>query len=263
MRKLIFILGIFAFIASSCKQTATAQIETLDVVEETNHDVIEEEDSDFLLEKILKQLHISAKERELELITQKELPYMKGNSVFVIPKIVNGDEYDVEIFDVYVLIVENETGKIIRNFYEKEGLVSDAVHLENIEIDTAPYRLNSETRAFGVRVNYRGSSRSNPYSSEEISLFIPRGDSSLARVLKDYKIAGFGGEWDTNCEGAFTETKSVLIMSNQQTCGFYNIEVKSTITDTVNELTEENDCDYEETVEYDSQILRYIDGEYK
>jgi hypothetical protein len=259
MKKTVLIFGIFALIVSGCNQIMKGQVETLDVTEGISREQEEDFDS-ALLGTILKQLHISVKECDYELITQKELPYMKSNSVFVIPQIVYIDEDDTKVFDAYIVIVENETGKIIHHFYEKEAWTSDAIRLDNIEIDTAPYRLNKNTRAFGIRLKYIGSTRPNPYASTEISLFIPR-ENSLVRILKDYKIYEFGGEWDTNCEGGFSTTESIFIMSNEQTNGFYNIEVKSTITDAVNELIDD-DCIEEKTVTQNIQTLRYVNGNY-
>ena len=255
-------LSIFAFIVSGYKQVAKA--ETLDVAE----GIINEQEEDLgLLLAILNQLNISATEYELECVAQKELPYMKGHSVFVIPKIVKIDDteyYAATTLDVYILIVENETGKIIHHFYEKDSGGEYAVYFEHIEIDTAPYRLNNDTRAFGVRVSYNAHSRLHPYLREEISLFIPYGNL-LVRVLKDYGIDGYRGEWDDHCEGEFIRTRSILTMSKEQTNGFYNIDVESTIENTVISLFDEDgwDCDTEETVTQSSQTLRYIDGEYK
>ena len=209
-----------------------------------------------IFQNILKQLNISEDECETDLAVQKQLPYMQGYSAFVIPKIVEqGEGY--KIFDVYILIVENETGKITHKFYQEEGWISDAISLENIKIDTARYRLNNDTRAFGVRCFYTGNSRPNPYSSEEISLFILR-ENTLVQVLNNYRVNEYRGDWNMDCDGEFIETKSVLAMSNEQTNGFYNIEIKSTITETIRD-----ECVDEVKVRQETKTLRYINGEYR
>ena len=264
MKRILFILSIVTLFVSACGQATKKQAETVVVTETTNNEVVlneQEENSDFvLLDKILEQLNISANEYDYELMAQKQLPYMKSHSVFIIPKIVDKDEYDGKTFDAYILIVENETGKITNKFYEKESWISDAVRLENIEIDTAPYRLNDDTRAFGVRVKYTGSSRANPYASEQISLFIPHEDA-LVRVLKNYEIAGFRGEWDTNCEGEFTDKKEIFVIGEDKTNGFNNIIVKYTYTTQTNTKVDDN-CIEKEEVEQGKKMLRYTDGEY-
>ncbi len=213
-----------------------------------------------IFQNVLSQLNISENECEINLLTQKQLPYIKGYSVFVIPKIGEGDD-DFKIFDAYILMIENETGKITHKFYQEKAWTSDAVRLENIEIDTAPYKLNNNTRAFGVRCFYEGSSRPNLYASEEILLFIPR-EKSLVRVLKDYIITEYHGEWDTNCEGEFTAKKGIFVIGENKTNEFYDIIVKNTYTTQTNTKVDDDCVSIEETSQ-SKETLQYVNGEYK
>ena len=144
---------------------------------------------------ILEQLDIKQDECFKELVIEKIIPYSNNESVIVIPKIakIDGEDYDANyVFDAYIAIIENKSGRIISQFFEEKAWTSDAISLYKIEIDFAHYKLNAETRAFGVKIEYSGSSRVDPYSNDEISLFIQK-DDKLERVLKNYSIKNFHG----------------------------------------------------------------------
>lgn len=209
---------------------------------------------------VLKQLNIKREDCYQELVVEKAVPYSKDKSVIVIPKIVEQDEGFVTL-DSYILIVDNRTGMILNSFHEEQAWTSDAVKLESIVVDFAPYKLNSTTRAFGIRTKYYGSSRPNPYSEEYISLFYPD-NNKLIRVLKDFTVYSYNGEWDTNCEGEFHAVNKLLIISDQQTNSFSNIIAKVTYT-TINRTLVNDDCTDEEKVEKKTEVLKLKGEEYK
>jgi hypothetical protein len=144
------------------------------------------------------------------------------------------------IQECYILIIDNKSGRILNSFSESQAWTSDAFKLESIVVDFAPYKLNSTTRAFGIRTKYHGSSRPNPMSQEYISLFYPE-NNKLIRVLEDFTIYSFDGEWNTNCNGEFHSENSLLIVSEQQTNSFNNIISKVTCTTTTKILIDD-DC---------------------
>lgn len=162
-----------------------------------------------IIDNVLSQLKIQLSDCYSDLIVKKNIPYAQDKSVLVIPEIIEKSE-DFFSCDSYILVINNETGEILNKFYESNAWISDAIRIDQISIDFAPYKLNSKTRAFGIRVLYKGSSKPNPYENEEISLFVPK-DSALIRVLRNFSISSISGEWDTNCEGKFTAEKKVLI----------------------------------------------------
>lgn len=209
---------------------------------------------------VLKKLNIKREDCYQDLVVEKILPYSKDKSVLVIPKIVEHDE-GFFILDSYIVIVDNGSGKILNLFHEDKAWTSDAVSLETIVIDFAPYKLNSTTRAFGIRTRYSGSSRPNPYSVEYISLFYPE-NNKLIRVLKDFTIYSYTGEWDTNCNGEFYSENKFLIISDEKTNNFNNIISKVTYT-TITRTFENDDCKDEEKVEKKTGVLKFKEGEYK
>jgi hypothetical protein len=212
------------------------------------------------IDKVLKQLNIQKKDCYYDLVVEQIIPYASDKSVVVIPKIIDKDENSFSC-DCYILIINNASGLIINRFFESNSLISDAVRIEKISVDFAPYRLNSTTRAFGIRILNEGDSRPNPYENEDISLFIPK-DSLLVRVLRNYSISSITGDWDTNCSGQFVTQKKILIMSNKITNNYYDIIAKSKIT-TTNMTFVNNDCKDIDTVKNKTCILKFDNNEYK
>ncbi|AWG23547.1 hypothetical protein FFWV33_03870 [Flavobacterium faecale] len=220
---------------------------------------------DVLLSKILNQLKIKKSEVNLELISEKKLPYSTDKTVIVIPKyIVNEkDEYNNYYFelDEYIIVANNITGEILYKFHQPNAWTSDAVMLTSIEIDTGLYKLNKKDRAFGIRVNYTGSSRPNPYYQTDLSLFIVQ-DNILKQVLKNLIISEFHGEWDTNCAGEFEDSKSIISIDKTQFNNFNNLILATIKTETKNIPTNE-DCVEQKKTQKTQKILKYNGTEYK
>lgn len=222
-------------------------------------------ENSLLVAEVLQQLKLEKKDIKTELFAEKILPDNPSQSVLVIPKIISNEAGIDNNFsynlDAYILIVENSSGKIINKYFESEAWISDAVMLTSIEIDTAPYLLQSNNRAFGVIVNYTGSSRPNPYSRSDLTLFTANG-KSLKPLLKNYLLAKSVGEWDTNCAGEFEDMHSILIIDKQKSNNLNNLIVKQTITKTKNFVTND-DCDEKETKTQKKLVLKFNKKEYK
>lgn len=216
-----------------------------------------------LLNQVLLQLNIKESEINMELGQDKVLPYSTEKTVLVIPKytIHETEGHDYAVMDSYIVVAENRTGKILHQFYESDAWVSDAVVLSDIEIDTALYHLNSITRAFGVRVSYIGISRPNPYNRTELSLYIPD-DVSLKRVLKNFKINNYNGEWDTNCAGESTERRSFITFDKNKTTNFQDLIIKTKIINRVTHTTDE-DCVEKSKISTSKIRLKYNGSTYK
>lgn len=217
------------------------------------------------LSTVLKQLKLKETDINMDFFTQKIIPYDKEKSILVIPKYNANekDEYDHYYFvlDAYIIVIDNATGKIIAKLIEPNAWTSDAVMLSSISIDTGLYILNKTTRAFGVRVNYSGSSRPNPYSETNLSLYT-LAKNSLHQVLKNYSISQSTGEWDTNCAGEFEYHNSTIDIDKVQNNGLNNIIVKTKSVKTINIATND-DCDSKETTkEYTSKLI-FNGKEYK
>ncbi|MEE1943637.1 hypothetical protein VRU48_00870 [Pedobacter sp. KR3-3] len=216
-----------------------------------------------LVAKVLAQLQIESNQCNEELIAEKPLPYHKELSVVVIPK-YNEKEEEFFSLDSYILVVNNQSGKIISKYFEEgttNGWTSDAVRLESIFIDTAPYKVKAGVNAFAIKLAFRGSSNPNPYSSELISIFEPRG-AKIKCLLKNFDSETSTGEWDMHCAGEFNEEVKTLSFSKTVSQGYYNIIVKNKIRHIVSTKVND-DCKKKITSKTTTKILRFKNGMYQ
>jgi len=127
-------------------------------------------------------------------------------------------------------VLSTDTGNIESHVYESAAIFSDAVKFYGLDLDTARYQVAAATRAFGVRVSYSGSSRVNPYSSTLLNLYIYDGPT-LRKVLGGLEVDKSTGEWDGNCEGNFSKTKSSVAIGKALNKGYASLEVTEKTTD--------------------------------
>lgn len=210
-----------------------------------------------LKEKVLRQLGINETEVRDELFEEKVLPYAPTQTVMAIPKLVSEDDHLFTV-DLILVVVNNQSGKIIQKFTEENYLHSDAIYVSGITIDTAPYLLSKTIRAFGIRVHYSGSSRPNPYGEDFLSLYVQEG-SILRRVLKDEVVGIYHGEWDTNCSGEFHDTKCIVSFETEMSNGYFNLVLKYKTSSTVNEPVN-GDCKEKLIGKLEKKSVFYYNG---
>lgn len=174
---------------------------------------------------VLKQLQLNSSEVHNELYTEKKMPNIENSYIIVVPVLLGKLEADGFSVKNTILITDAQ-GKIKSKYIDNTEFGSDAIMLDNFTIDTGLYKLNSTIRAFGVTANYQGSSRPNPYSSSDISLYYPEG-KTLKKVLDGYNLKTYSGEWDMDCSGEFDEDNSVIIVDQVKTNGFNNLKIKT------------------------------------
>ncbi|WP_258097355.1 hypothetical protein [Marinoscillum pacificum] len=216
-----------------------------------------------LILSALDELNLDMLQVKSDLMVYSAKPENMDQYILVIPEIV---EEATEYFTLnsHVVIVDEISGKILQRFsesHEYNGWVSDAIGLTSIDIDTAPYMVTPGHRAFGVRVSFHGMSRVNPYDKESISLFVNFGDH-LKRLLNAYTAVESRGEWDGSCEGVFTASKKVFIMSENQTDGLFDITVKNKINVSKSIEDENGECNAEDTNFTETSVLKYNGQEY-
>lgn len=238
---------------------AKLEKDSLQLMSETSEEQPEE---NTYIATALKELNINYEDCHTSYITEKVLPYDTDKSVVVIPKIAEKDEADCYSMDAYIVVIDHHTKEIVHQFYEKKAWTSDAMQFKGITIDTAPYKLNSSVRAFGVKVSYEGSSRVNPYYETLMSLFVPQG-KKLVRIMKDYPVSLSRGEFGVGCEGYSENTGTIFIMSEKQTNGYNDIITKGTIETTVYKNNDEgDDCEENISTEYKTDTIKYQEGKY-
>lgn len=197
------------------------------------------------------------------LIVSKPHPDNPDDIIIVLPEIVDeGQEY-FEL-NTHLLIINSRSGDMMQTFFESSKTnqwTSDAIRLDQIEIDTAPYLVKEDVRAFGVVVHYFGSSRVNPYYNKTLSLFI-KSDTSLKKVLHNFSIEKNTGEWNGVCEGEHESKKKTLIMSSEKTNDFFDITVKTNIVNTIDFEDEQGDCNSKDSLSTKTSILKFDGNRY-
>lgn len=221
-----------------------------------------------LLKKVLKQLALQEKDIEKRLVASKMLPYAKDKSVIVFPKYVSKSDETGYVFDAYVVVTDNLSGKILYKFYEHKAWESDAIMLEEISIDTGLFILNNETRAFGVRVRFGHSSQGYPSAETDLSLFIIE-NNTLKRVLKNYTISSYHGEFGPTCSGGYKEEMEAVIDIDKQhqSNQFNDLVISETVTTTdylkKKHPEDDQDCDEKRKMVKKTVRMRYDGSQYK
>jgi hypothetical protein len=205
-----------------------------------------------LIDNVAKNLSLKAEAIDAEFTVTKPHPENK-NVTIVLLGLPQGEEEDARTFDIYLVLADSKTGTILCSLAEKERYTSDAIRLTGFQIDTAPYKLAANVRAIGLRASYTGSSRPNPFGEETLSLYIQQG-KTFVKVLHDFVTYQSTGEWDTNCAGNFSSSKSVLVILPEKTNGYNNIQVNTKTTETENMVRNE-DCISSDTETKSSQKL--------
>ena len=220
--------------------------------------------NNFLRNQVLKQLNLKLSNIHEEFYREKKLPNKPSQTLVVIPKYrTNETDNEGHIFlelDAYIVIADSSTGKILYKFVKENAWSSDAMVLTEISIDTGLYQLNEKDRAFGIRVSYRGSSNPNPYSYTDLSLFIIQ-NNVMKRILTNYQITRFSGEWDTRCAGESEDIFGTIDMDKNKTNGFKDLMIKNEITQTKTFNTNDG-CDEKVTTKKATKYLKYNGKEY-
>jgi len=177
----------------------------------------------------------------------KPWPAYPGRSIVVLPMPRPSSEPGVTGYDLELLVIQRpdngntERDTILARAFEPNALTEDAIAIQDIRIDTGRYSLATNTRAFGIRVRYRGASRSNPYASETLQLYVAQG-SKVRKVLDEIELDMDGGEWDTTCTGHFEQVRGTLAVSRDSNEGFADLVVQRAQTESRAESQEGGEC---------------------
>ena len=154
-------------------------------------------------------------------------------------------EYPMEE-DLELFIVSLKDKKIVAHFVEKESVPNDAdaaMRFESLKIDTAKYKLNKSTVAFGLRVITDLKTRSQRGRNEAISLYVYE-NGTIKKLLDNFSVSGDSGElFDGFCTGNFGRHEDVIIVNEKQVSnGLYSLIVKSNYESFIVYNKKNNDC---------------------
>lgn len=147
-----------------------------------------------------------------------------------------GNEGDLELF-----VLDTANGSIRQRLRLPARMSDDAVRIRSVTFDTARYVVAPGQTAFGVRIVKESSSRANPFSETALWLYTLQ-SSQLKPVLNGVAVETGGGEWDTNCAGAFEQTKRTLTMTSDTHNGYADIAVTETKSASTNRVDKAGEC---------------------
>lgn len=134
---------------------------------------------------------------------------------------------DPNTFDLIVVVTKSDSGEVIGKYFEKEhhfaGAGSDM--FDTLKVDTANYRLNADTRAFGVMSGHGRFCCRDTFREDNITLFTMK-DSEIKPIMGELNLHGRydipNGELDCALI-ADQEVKRTIVMTENYTNGFKDI----------------------------------------
>ena len=128
-------------------------------------------------------------------------------------------------YDLSVVVAKSDSGEVVGKSFNEGFFNSGAggTEFQEIKVDTANYRLNADTRAFGVVTEIGG----RDGREEKITLFTING-SNIKPVLNDIILQATPsvGIGELDCAGVTdSDIKRTIIMTESPTSGFNDIVV--------------------------------------
>lgn len=173
---------------------------------------------------------------------------------------INTDQA-VDEADLDLVVADSARDRIVQRHRQDGLLSSDAIRVASFAFDTARYRLDDKTTAFGLRIRRSGASRANPYEDETLGLYVIDA-SGLRSVLHNLLVMRNRGEWDTRCEGEFTDSRSTISIDGKRDNGYAGL-LLNTVARTTRNVAKGEDCDEVDAgTDKSSARLRYDGREY-
>jgi len=172
------------------------------------------------MENIYDQLKVDKNKIAKEFVTYKILPNDTNSMIYVIP-VKTEEEEGWWSADIHLLKLSTNSGKIITYSIFENAIQCDAIKLYKIWIDSAPYDIKSNKRAFGIRLDYTNNSRAAGFDGETL-LLVEEKNGVFLNVLKldVSKNVAYGGGDCENTE--MYKQRSILVIDKMNSNKGYN-----------------------------------------
>jgi len=191
----------------------------------------------------------------------KVWPANPAQTLAVLPLPQKGGTTDETVYDVEVLVADSKTGAVIAHSYEPSAITSDAMGLQSIALDTAPWRLTPQELAFGIRKSFQNSSRVDPFADTTLSLYVID-ERKLRRVLSNLTTRQSKGDWDGNCAGQFSDTSRAISVGPAGRGGYATLLVSEKTVDTTNTVAGEQCASKDKAARRASFTMEYDGSHY-
>ena len=152
-------------------------------------------------------------------------------------------------------MVKSDSGEIVNRLFQESAFSSDAIRLNGITIDTAPYNLAKNLRAFGVTAGFSNSSALNSWEHTQINLYVAQG-SGLKQVLENLVLVKRLYELDADCATSATITLRTLAIATTGSHGYADLNIREKTTE-IKGRKEKNECNETEKTFSNSYTLRF------
>ncbi|TWI49649.1 hypothetical protein IQ22_03972 [Pseudomonas duriflava] len=183
---------------------------------------------DCSVNEILEHVYGPDHKADLELSTCKVWPARPGITLVAAGLNRDGD-YQVGSEDLELLLVDTATSRVIARRLEEDRLGYDAIQVGKLTFDTAPYKLQDNVLAFGLRIGRHNNSGGYPFSQTSLTLYIA-GKSGPEPVLEDLLVESFSGETDAVCQGRYEESAATLALGSATSHGLHSLAVTQRIS---------------------------------
>lgn len=133
-------------------------------------------------------------------------------------------------YDLDVLVTDSATGQVLARHRQRKALMSDAMRLKGITLDTARYQLAPGRRAFGLRAWQANHSNYNPGRFELFWLYLQEG-RELHPLLAGMEVDSSAIEMMMDCSGDGTEVQRTLQVQKTSSKGLADLAVVTRTTE--------------------------------
>lgn len=162
---------------------------------------------------------------------------------------------DAGFYDLRIFLLKGGAGKVISELYEKNAFPSDAIGLNAVKFDFAPYVLVPGQRAFGIRARFSNQSTVSSWEHEQLNLYMVQG-AVLNRILGGLVTSKKLYEKINDCDESFTDVSRRLIVASAVTYGKADLIVKERAVNEKSNLINEK-CRWKKTIKSKSYLLRF------
>jgi hypothetical protein len=191
----------------------------------------------------------------------KVWPFDPGKTIVALAHFQEGSSFSVPpdntdgLYDLTVLVVKSDSGEVVNRLFQKSAFASDAIRLNGISIDTAPYDLARNLRAFGVTAGFSNSSALNSWEHTQISLYVPQG-SGLKQVLGNLVSVKRLHEQVDDCNESATVALRTLAIATTGSHGYADLILREKKTE-LKGKKEKNECKVTEKTFPKNYTLRF------
>jgi len=160
-------------------------------------------------------------------------------------------------YDLEMLVLETSSGTVLQNLFRKDALVTDAMILLNIRLDTARYILAPGVIAFGVRAYRRA-----PFDDEmqDMNLYVIQ-ENKLKPILNNlmmYELYTGRAADSREHDCSSTDSSRTLAIAKTSTQGYADLIVQE--KKSVRGAGSKDDCSDAKTRTSSRQYILHFDG---